>query len=74
MPSEPYILCAHGGRARCWPCQTDGCYDTPTLHVWWDADDVEHAAATGQAAPTGWCGCAFCGEPAVARTAAEAAS
>jgi hypothetical protein len=60
-------LCIHGGATRCWPCQTMGCYDEPTLHVWWDQDDVKHAAATGQSAPTGWCGCAFCGEPAVAR-------
>jgi hypothetical protein len=59
--------CAHGGRARCWPCQTDGCYETPSLHPWWDDEDVEHAAATGQSAPFGWCGCAFCGEPAARR-------
>lgn len=67
MTTHPQIPCAHLGAVRCWPCQTDGCYDTPTLHVWWDADDVDHAAATWQAAPAGGCGCAFCGEPAVRR-------
>jgi len=56
-------VCAHGGATRCWPCQLDGCYDTPTLHVWWDQDGVDHAVATGQAPPSGNCGCAFCGAP-----------
>lgn len=59
--------CAHNGMARCWPCMTDSCYESPTLHVWAGADDIDHASATGQDAPTGWCGCAFCGEPAVKR-------
>jgi hypothetical protein len=66
---DPPSACAHGGAVRCWPCMTDGCFDTPTLHVWWDSEDIEHAAATGRPAPSGWCGCAFCGEPAVARAA-----
>lgn len=62
------IPCVHLGAARCWPCQTlGGCYETPTLHPWFDQDDIDHAAATGQATPTGHCGCAFCGAPAVAR-------
>lgn len=70
--SGEQIPCAHLGAARCWPCMVaDNCYETPTLHVWWDQDDIDHAAATGQPPPTGWCGCAFCGAPAVAR--AEAA-
>ena len=50
------------------------CYPQPMLHVWWDDDDVDHAAATGQPKPSGWCGCAFCGAPAVGKTAAENAS
>ena len=58
-------MCAHGGAARCWPCMVGECYEQPKLHVWWDDDDVEHAQATGQPPPSGWCGCAFCGEPAV---------
>lgn len=72
--SDPNLqtACVHGGRVRCRPCQfPDGCYDTPTLHPWADQDDIDHAASTGQSAPSGWCGCAFCGEPAVRR--AEAA-
>lgn len=66
MAAELNTPCVHGGAVRCWPCMTDGCSDTPTLHVWWDDEDVEHAAATEQPAPSGWCGCAFCGAPAVA--------
>lgn len=46
---------------------TDSCYDSPTLHAWAGADDIDHAATTGQETPAGWCGCAFCGEPAVRR-------
>jgi hypothetical protein len=60
-------LCAHAGRPRCWPCQLDGCHERPTLHVWWDHDDTYHAEMTGQPKPSGWCGCVFCGEPAVRR-------
>jgi hypothetical protein len=61
------IPCAHQGRPRCWSCMTNDCYDQPNLHVWWNFEDVEHAEATGQPKPTGWCGCAFCGYPAVDR-------
>lgn len=62
------IVCIHGGAARCWPCMLDGCrYNEPTRHVWWDAADVAHARATGQPEPSGYCGCYFCGEPALAR-------
>lgn len=60
-------ICAHGGAVRCWPCMAGGCYERPTLHVWYDDDDITHAESTGQPPPTGWCGCAFCGAPAVAR-------
>jgi len=56
--------CVHQGQ-RCWPCMTDGCYREPTRHVWFDADDIEHAAKTGHPAPRGLCGCAFCGWPAL---------
>lgn len=48
---------------------TGCCYDDPVLHPWADADDVDAAREAGQEAPTGWCGCAFCGEPAVLREA-----
>lgn len=58
-------VCAHGGVSRCWPCMTGQCYDKPTRHPWWDSDDVEHAEATKQPAPSGDCGCAFCGTPAL---------
>jgi hypothetical protein len=64
--------CVHAGAARCWPCMLSSCHETPTLHPWWDNEDVDHAAKTGQPAPTGNCGCYFCGEPAVHR--AEATS
>lgn len=64
--------CVHRGAVRCWPCMTNNCYEAPILHIWWDQDDVDHAAATGQPPPSGWCGCAFCGEPAVARAKASA--
>ena len=63
----PAGVCAHQGRLRCWPCMTDECFETPRRHPWWDVDDVDHAKVTGQPAPSGWCGCAFCGAPAVAR-------
>lgn len=49
----------------------DDCRQQPTLHIWWDGEDVDHAARTGQPVPTGWCGCAFCGEPAVKRAAPQ---
>ncbi len=29
----------------------------PAPHTWADADDVEHAKATGREEPTGLCGC-----------------
>lgn len=58
------MTCVHKG-ARCWPCMSGGCYETPTAHVWWDAEDVEDAAQRGIPAPTGQCGCAFCGWPAM---------
>lgn len=73
MPEPLQTTCVHGGLARCWPCMTDGCYDTPRLHPWADEDDIAHAAATGQEPPTGWCGCAFCGLPAVEALAGAAA-
>lgn len=60
-------ICAHQGRMRCWPCMTDACYDKPIEHVWWDGDDLRHAQATGQPPPSGLCGCAWCGEPALER-------
>lgn len=56
--------CVHQGQ-RCWPCMTDCCFDEPTEHVWWDEDDVEHAQENGLPPPTGPCGCAWCGEPAL---------
>lgn len=68
------IPCAHLGAPRCWPCMLGDCRREPSVHPWWDADDAEHAAATGQAPPSGWCGCAFCGEPAVARRTIAAES
>lgn len=57
--------CAYGGAVRCWPCMLLDCRRTPTLHVWWDDADELHAAATDQPKPSGWCGCTFCGAPAV---------
>lgn len=63
--------CVHGPVHRCWPCMTNGCFDEPTLHVWWDFEDVDAAAAAGKPAPSGWCGCGFCGEPAVNRAEAQ---
>jgi hypothetical protein len=56
--------CAHMGE-RCWSCMTSSCYPEPTRHVWYDADDIEHAAENGYPKPTGLCGCAFCGWPAL---------
>lgn len=62
MTNDPgVIICL----TQCWPCMTDSCYETPRLHPWADQDDIDHAAATGQPAPTGWCGCGSCGAPAV---------
>jgi hypothetical protein len=57
-------VCVHRGE-RCWPCQTGQCYPTPRRHPWWDSEDVEHAEVKGYPPPTGDCGCAFCGWPAL---------
>jgi hypothetical protein len=65
-------ICAHGGRLLCWSCMLNDCHEQPTLHVWWDRDDVHHAEMTGRPKPSGWCGCAFCGEPAVKRAEGSA--
>lgn len=43
--------------SQCWACQFGQCYEPARQHPWWDADDVEHAAATGQPAPIGDCAC-----------------
>lgn len=48
---------------RCHACECDGCYDEPTEHPWWDADDVAHARATGHPDPVGLCACVRCGDP-----------
>lgn len=58
--------CVHSGE-RCWPCQTDSCYDRPTDHVWFDDEDIAYAEQNGHPAPTGQCGCAYCGWPALDR-------
>lgn len=62
--------CVHRGE-RCWSCMTACCYPKPTVHVWYDDDDVQHARNTGQPPPTGLCGCAFCGWPAFDRSGPE---
>ena len=49
---------------------TGSCYDAPALHPWADGHDIDAAHQAGQGAPTGWCGCAFCGEPAAKRESA----
>jgi hypothetical protein len=42
--------------AKCWPCCMGQCPGGP--HGWADADDIEHAAKTGQLDPSGQsCGC-----------------
>lgn len=64
------MSCVHQGE-RCWPCQMGGCYEEPTSHVWWDAEDVEYALAQGLPAPDGLCGCAFCGWPALEQVSAR---
>lgn len=42
--------------ARCWPCQFQQC--PGGWHPWADAEDIEHAAKTGQPDPSDQkCGC-----------------
>lgn len=51
---RPIIACLL--YATCWACNFDQHDGGP--HTWADADDIEHAAATGQADPsTQLCGC-----------------
>lgn len=47
---------------RCWSCMFSQCYNPPQPHPWWDAEDVEHAASTGQQPPSGNCAC-NCAKP-----------
>lgn len=49
----PAIICY----AKCEPCMYGCHYDEPQPHPWAGPEDIEHAAATGQAEPTGNCGC-----------------
>ncbi len=37
--------------AKCWPCNMGEHYDPPQAHGWADAEDIEHAANTGQKPP-----------------------
>lgn len=47
-----FVVC----RLKCWPCQFGQCPGGP--HGWADADDIEHAAKTGQPDPSeASCGC-----------------
>lgn len=43
--------------AKCWPCITGFHFNPPQPHTWADAEDIEHAKATGREEPTGPCGC-----------------
>lgn len=43
--------------AKCEPCMFDSHYDPVAPHPWAGPEDIEHAEATGQATPTGNCGC-----------------
>lgn len=49
----PAIVCY----VTCWDCMSGNCHQPPAPHPWWDDEDVEHAKATGQPAPTGNCVC-----------------
>lgn len=50
--------------STCWSCKFGHRYDPPQRHPWWDAEDVEAAAAVGSPAPEGDCACP-CARPAV---------
>ena len=44
--------------ASCYSCMFDCHFDPPQWHTWADADDIEHAASTGQPDPsTSRCAC-----------------
>lgn len=65
MTAEHMVnACAHKGE-RCWPCMTGSCYSEPTRHVWYDVDDQDFARQANIPLPSGLCGCAFCGWPAL---------
>ena len=53
LQSQHAIVCY----AQCEPCQWGMCYDEPTPHPWFNAEDIEHARTTGQPEPTGNCAC-----------------
>lgn len=48
-PHRPVLVCVLF--TQCWPCMFDDHYDPPRWHTWADAEDVEHAATTGQPDP-----------------------
>lgn len=51
--TRPAIVCY----VTCWDCMSGKCHQPPAPHSWWDDEDIAHAKATGQAAPTGTCVC-----------------
>ncbi|MFC9036829.1 hypothetical protein [[Kitasatospora] papulosa] len=57
---EPFAIICY---AQCESCQFGYCYEPPEAHRWAGAEDIEHAAATGQPEPTGLCACR-CAHPA----------
>lgn len=54
MTAGNVIVC----HSRCWPCMYGQHCEPPKWHTWADAEDVEHAAKTGQPDPReSRCGC-----------------
>ena len=62
--------CIHEGN-RCWNCLLGTCHPEPTLHRWWDAEDIKDFRNRNLPPPVGDCGCAFCGTPALKKLADE---